>query len=88
VFRPALANYCNVGTGSDVTLRELSSIVARAVGYGGEVLWDTSMPDGTPRKLLDVSVIESTGWKPMITLEDGIASTVGWYREHIADARE
>jgi len=77
----------NVGTGSDVTLRELSSIVARAVGYGGEVLWDTSMPDGTPRKLLDVSVIESTGWKPTITLEDGIASTVGWYREHIADAR-
>lgn len=77
----------NVGTGPDVTLRELSSIVARAVGYGGEVLWDTSMPDGTPRKLLDVSVIESTGWKPTITLEDGIASTVGWYREHIADAR-
>jgi len=50
-------------------------------------LWDTSMPDGTPRKLLDVSVIEIIGWKPMITLEDGIASTVGWYREHIADAR-
>jgi len=79
--------HVNVGTGSDVTLRELSSIVARAVGYGGEVLWDTSMPDGTPRKLLDVSVIESTGWRPTITLEDGIASTVGWYREHIADAR-
>jgi len=56
--------HVNVGTGSDVTLRELSSIVARAVGYGGEVLWDTSMPDGTPRKLLDVSVIESMAGNP------------------------
>jgi len=77
----------NVGTGSDVTLRELSSIIARAVGYGGEMLWDPSMPDGTPRKLLDVSALESTGWKPAITLEDGIADTVQWYREHIADVR-
>jgi GDP-L-fucose synthase len=74
--------HINVGSGSDLTLQELSSLVAEAVGYDGEVLWDSSKPDGTPQKLLDVSLIERTGWKPTIPLEDGIARTVAWYRSH------
>jgi len=74
--------HVNVGSGTDVTLRELSSMVADAVGYQGEVSWDGSKPDGTPRKLLDVSALAGTGWRPQIPLADGIASTVTWYRDH------
>jgi GDP-L-fucose synthase len=74
----------NVGTGEDLTIRELASLVARTVGYHGEILWDTSKPDGTPRKLLDVSRIRSLGWKHQIQLEDGIRSTYDWYVSHQA----
>ncbi len=77
----------NVGAGYDVTLLELSQMTAEALGYDGEILWDSSMPDGTPRKLLDVSLIMSSGWKPTISLADGIASTVEWYRANRAGAR-
>ncbi len=69
----------NVGTGSDVTIAELASMVARAVGYGGRIVYDSSKPDGTPRKLLDVSRLHSLGWKASIELEQGIASTYRWY---------
>lgn len=72
----------NVGTGSDVTIKELSAIVADAVGYEGTLEWDTSKPDGTPRKLLDVSTLAGAGWTASVPLADGIASTVAWYREH------
>ena len=72
----------NVGTGSDVTIRELASIVAEAVGYDGQSHWDASKPDGTPRKLLDVSRLATTGWSARISLPDGIKSTVAWYREN------
>ena len=78
----------NGGTGEDVTIRELSDLVQDATGYEGAVEWDTSKPDGTPRKLLDVSTLLSAGWKPQISLADGIAGTVGWYREHIQDLRK
>ena len=77
----------NVGTGEDVTIRELATIVADAVGYEGAIEWDTSKPDGTPRKLLDVSVLRSSGWAPRISLENGIASTVAWYRENLGAMR-
>lgn len=70
----------NVGTGSDVSIKELASIVADAVGYRGKIEWDTSKPDGTPRKLLDVSKLAKAGWKSSISLKDGIRSTVEWYR--------
>lgn len=70
----------NVGTGSDVSIRELASTVARAVGYQGTIEWDASKPDGTPRKLLDVSKLSQSGWRASISLEDGIRSTVDWYR--------
>jgi GDP-L-fucose synthase len=70
----------NVGTGTDVTIKELASLVASAVGFEGDILWDTSKPDGTPRKLLDVSKLTAAGWSASIGLEDGIRSTVEWYR--------
>lgn len=77
----------NVGTGSDVTIKELATIVAAAVGYAGEIEWDTSKPDGTPRKLLDVSKLAEAGWKSSISLEEGIGSTVEWYRANIESIR-
>jgi GDP-L-fucose synthase len=81
------ASQVNVGTGSDHTIREVAQMVADAVGYTGETRWDTSKPDGTPRKLLDVSLLRETGWEARISLQDGIAETVDWYRTHHASAR-
>ena len=82
------AQTINVGTGCDVTIKELAELVQRVVGYEGELLWDTSKPDGTPRKLLDVSRLTDLGWKPEVDLEDGIRATYAWYLEHAAsDAR-
>lgn len=77
----------NVGTGSDITIRELASIVASAVGYTGEIAWDTTKPDGTPRKLLDVSKLTDAGWSASIGLEDGIRRTVEWFRENSLSVR-
>ncbi|MEY8014813.1 GDP-L-fucose synthase family protein [Mycobacterium servetii] len=77
----------NVGTGTDHTIREVAQIVADAVGYTGETRWDTGKPDGTPRKLLDVSRLRATGWTAQIPLERGIAETVDWYRNHHLSAR-
>ena len=71
----------NVGTGTDVTIRELSELVAAAVGYEGEVEWDASKPDGTPQKLLDVSQLARAGWTARIGLGDGLRSTVEWFRQ-------
>lgn len=78
----------NIGTGEDVTIRTLAEIVAATVGYSGAVEWDTSKPDGMPRKLLDVSTLQGLGWKPSITLEEGIASTVDWYRTNVGEVRK
>lgn len=72
----------NVGWGEDVSIAELAASVARATGFSGELRFDTSRPDGTPRKLLDVSRLTGLGWRPSIRLEDGIAATVDWYRRH------
>ena len=72
----------NVGSGSDLPIRELAAIVARVVGYDGPVEWDTTKPDGTPRKLMDSSRIREKGWSPRISLEDGIRSTYAWYCSH------
>ncbi|MCC3292054.1 GDP-L-fucose synthase [Arthrobacter sp. zg-Y1110] len=77
----------NVGTGSDITIKELAELVAEAVGYNGSVEWDTSQPDGTPQKLLDVSKLTATGWTARIPFEDGIRDTVSWYRNHLATLR-
>ncbi len=72
----------NVGTGSDVTIRELADLIGATVGFDGEIVFDSSKPDGTPRKLLDVSRLQSTGWRPSIPLADGIRATYQWYLEH------
>lgn len=71
----------NVGTGTDVTIKELAALVAAAVGYDGAIKWDTSKPDGTPRKLLDVSKLTEAGWSASIGLQEGIRTTVEWFRD-------
>ncbi|MBI1896755.1 MAG: GDP-L-fucose synthase [Acidobacteria bacterium] len=69
----------NVGAGQDLTIRELAELVRRVTGYGGRIVFDTSKPDGTPRKLLDISRIRALGWQPRIPLEEGIRSAYEWY---------
>jgi len=70
----------NVGCGEDVSIRELAELICDVVGFNGELAWDTSKPDGTPRKLLDVTKLRELGWKPAITLRNGVASTYEWFR--------
>jgi len=70
----------NIGCGQDIEIRELAELVASVVGYDGKIDWDASRPDGTPRKLLDVSRLESLDWRPTISLEQGIAETYTWYK--------
>lgn len=77
--------HVNVGTGIDHTISEIAEMVAAAVSYNGETRWDATKPDGTPRKLLDVSLLRDAGWLPQIALRDGIEATVAWYRAN-ADA--
>ncbi|MFA7323495.1 MAG: GDP-L-fucose synthase [Candidatus Nanopelagicales bacterium] len=74
----------NVGLGDDMPIRELAETVASVVGYQGTIEWDTSKPDGMPRKLLDTSRINELGWKPEISLRDGLASTYEWYLNNYA----
>lgn len=78
----------NVGTGSDVTIREISETIASVTGFEGETEWDTSKPDGTPQKLLDVSKLAEAGWTAQISLEEGIERTVAWYHDHVESIRE
>lgn len=70
----------NVGTGIDITIKELAETIQKITGHKGNLIWDTAKPDGTPRKLLDVSKIKQLGWSPRISLEDGIESTYNWYK--------
>jgi GDP-L-fucose synthase len=77
----------NVGTGEDQSIREIAELVAKVVGYEGEIAWDTSKPDGMPRKRLDVGHLEALGWRPTTSLEDGLRDTVAWFHEHRAEVR-
>ena len=79
--------HVNVGTGTDISIADLSSLIASVVGFTGDVEWDDSKPDGTPRKVLDVSLIESTGWSSRISLEDGLRSTFQWYLDNLGLVR-
>lgn len=72
--------HLNVGSGEDLTIKELAVLIGSLSGFRGEIIWDSSKPDGTLRKTLDVSRIKALGWKPTISLEDGIASTIAWYK--------
>ncbi len=78
------SEHINVGTGEDLTIRELAELVAELSGFKGELAWDSSKPDGTPRKVLDVSKAKALGWEPKISLRDGIASTIAWYKDATA----
>jgi GDP-L-fucose synthase len=72
----------NVGVGEDVSIKELALTIRETVGFSGTIEWDSSKPDGTPRKLLDVSRITALGWEAQVSLKDGIASTYEWYKSH------
>ena len=77
-----MSSHINVGTGKDCTIRELANTIARAVGYRGEILWDTDKPDGTPRKLLDVSLLKRLGWQYSVELDEGIERTYQWFLQN------
>ena len=78
------AEIINIGVGEDVTIKELAGLVQETVGFRGEIMWDSSQPDGTPRKLLDVSRIQALGWRARMPLREGIASAYRWFLEHSA----
>ena len=72
----------NVGVGHDVTIRELVELVCEVVGYEGALEFDTSKPDGTPRKMLEIGRLQALGWKPKIALRDGLANTYRWFLDN------
>lgn len=75
-------NHVNIGTGQEISIKELAEAVRRAVGYEGEIVWNSDMPDGTPRKLTDVSRLHSLGWHHQVELEEGIRLAYQWYQEN------
>ena len=75
--------FLNVGTGVDLTIRDLAEAVAEATSFQGEILWDTSKPDGTPKKQLDVSRLAALGWRAHISLREGLKSTVALFRDQL-----
>jgi len=76
--------HINVGTGEDVTIKELAETVAKVVDFRRTIEWDTTKPNGTPRKVLNISKIKSLGWEPKIKLDEGIKTTYNWYKENIS----
>lgn len=78
----------NVGTGEDLTIKELATTIQKIVGHEGEIIWDATKPDGTPRKLMDVSKMHALGWKHQINLEEGIKKTYTWFLENIKDFKQ
>lgn len=79
--------HVNIGTGKEITIRELAETVQNVVGYTGRIVWDSSMPDGTPRKLTDVTKLHGLGWQHKIELEEGIRLAYEWFRENVEKAR-
>ena len=78
----------NVGTGEDLTIKELAETIQRVVGHEGDLIWDSSKPDGTPRKLMDISKMHQLGWKHKVILEEGIKKTYSWFLENIEEIKE
>ena len=76
--------HINVGTGKELTIRELSELVVKAVGFEGEVAFDASKPDGTMRKLIDVTKLHSLGWTHKVEIEDGVAKLFQWYKQSLS----
>jgi nucleoside-diphosphate-sugar epimerase len=80
-----MLSHINVGTGEDISIAELAELLAEVTGFSGRISYDRSRPDGTPRKLLDVSRLSALGWRSSIGLEDGIRQTYAWFLDHVAD---
>jgi GDP-L-fucose synthase len=80
-------SHINVGSGEDLPINELARLIAQEAGFSGEIKWDSSKPDGTPRKLLDVSRLRSLGWSPTVTLEEGIRLTIEWFKQNESKVR-
>ena len=78
----------NIGTGEDLTIHALATTIQKIVGHQGEIIWDASKPDGTPRKLMDISKMHDLGWKHQVNLEDGIAKSYNWFLENIESFKE
>ena len=78
-----IGEFVNIGVGEDLTIRDLAELIKDIVGYEGEIVFDTSKPDGTPRKLLDVTKLHNLGWQAKISLEDGIKQAYNWYTDHL-----
>ena len=74
--------HINIGSGSEISIKDLADKISKAAKYSGEIVWDSSKPDGTPRKVLDVSRMNKLGWTPKISLDEGIKQTVQWYQEN------
>lgn len=85
---PERESHVNIGTGQDVTIRELAELIGKVVGFEGELVFDPSQPDGTPRKLLDVSRARALGWEATTGLEVGLVSTYAWFLEHQGEIRD
>ncbi len=83
-----MLSHINVGTGIDCTIRELAETLSRVVGFTGRLVWDTTKPDGTPRKLMDVSRLNAMGWRAGVGLEEGLRDTYRWFLEHQHDFRQ
>ena len=79
--------HVNIGTGKEVTIKELAETVKRTVGYTGEIVWNTAMPDGTPRKLTDVTKLHNLGWTHKVELEEGVKLAYDWFRDNVSEAR-
>jgi GDP-L-fucose synthase len=75
----------NVGSGEEISIRDLAILISKVVGFQGELTFDSNRPNGTPRKILDSSLISQMGWKPQISLENGIASTYDWFVAHLTE---
>jgi GDP-L-fucose synthase len=81
-------SHINIGVGQDVSIAELASLVAEVIGYEGRIVYDTEKPDGTPRKLLDVTLLANLGWRASIPLREGLEQAYRWYRDHVASAND
>jgi GDP-L-fucose synthase len=81
------AEIINVGTGKDVSIEELAHTIKDVIGFKGSIVWDASKPDGTPKKLLDVSKLNNLGWKSETSLENGIKQTYDWFKNNYKNSR-
>ena len=79
--------HVNIGTGKEVTIKQLAELVKKTVGFNGDIVWNSDMPDGTPRKLADVSKLHSLGWTHKVELEEGVKLAYDWFKENVEDAR-